>query len=177
MPERSAPTARDLIARAYAGGRASAQRLAVASAVEGTGGAFTVEDLATLVRRDDPGIAIATVYRSVSAMAASGYLTGVGERDGAALWVRCDATGHHHHLVCTSCGATAHTTCPVDERALAASAPEGFTVTSHDVRLPAPSMSGRWPPRRPKASPSPPTTCVSTACAPRAQVAPQRRTA
>jgi Fur family ferric uptake transcriptional regulator len=135
MPERTDSTTRELLARAYAGGRASAQRLAVASAVERAGGAFTVEELTTLVRHRDPGIATATVYRCVAAMAAAGYLSSVGERDGAALWVRCDATGHHHHLVCTSCGATAHTACPVDERALAASAPEGFTVTSHDFRL------------------------------------------
>ncbi|HEY5517055.1 MAG TPA: transcriptional repressor [Coriobacteriia bacterium] len=131
----SSSTSHDLIARAYAGGRASAQRLAVASAAERAAGAFTVEELATLVRLSDPGIATATVYRCVSAMAAAGYVTAVGDRDGAALWVRCDSTGHHHHLVCTSCGATAHTACPVDEKALAASAPEGFTVTSHDVRL------------------------------------------
>jgi len=131
----SASTSQDLIARAYAGGRASAQRLAVASAAERAGGAFTVEELATLVRLSDPGIATATVYRCVAAMAAAGYLSSVGERDGATLWVRCDATGHHHHLVCTSCGATAHAACPVDEQALAASAPEGFTITSHDVLL------------------------------------------
>jgi len=135
MSDRTPATPHDLIARAYAGGRASAQRLAVARAAEGAGGAFTVEELAALVRRDDPGVATATVYRCVSAMAAAGYLTCVGERDGAVLWARCDARGHHHHLVCTSCGATAHTACPVDEAALAASVPEGFTVTSHDVRL------------------------------------------
>jgi Fur family ferric uptake transcriptional regulator len=125
----------DLIFRAYAGGRSSAQRLAVARAAGRAGGAFTVDDLTAIVREQDPRVSTATVYRCVSAMACSGFLSRVGERDGAALWVRCDADGHHHHLVCTSCGAIAHTTCPVDADALAASAPEGFTITSHDVRL------------------------------------------
>jgi len=135
VAERPSVASNDLIARAYAGGRASAQRLAVARAVGRARGAFTVDDLTALVRERDSGVSKATVYRSVSAMAASGYLTRIGDRDGAVLWVRCDADGHHHHLVCTSCGATAHTACPVDADALAASAPEGFTITSHDVRL------------------------------------------
>ena len=135
MSEPRSAGALDLISRAYAGGRASAQRLAVAQAVGRAAGAFTADSLASLVREQDPAVSKATVYRCVSAMAASGYVTRIGDRDGAALWVRCDADGHHHHLVCTSCGATAHTACPVDADALAASAPEGFTITSHDVRL------------------------------------------
>ena len=135
MTGRPSAASNDLIARAYAGGRASAQRMAVAQAVGRAAGAFTVDGLTALVREQDPGVSKATVYRCVSAMAASGYLTRIGDRDGASLWVRCDADGHHHHLVCTACGATAHTACPVDADALAASAPEGFTITSHDVRL------------------------------------------
>jgi Fur family ferric uptake transcriptional regulator len=135
MAEGTPVASRDLIARAYAGGRPSAQRLAAARAAEGASGAFTVGELAALAREDDPGASTATVYRCVAAMAAAGYLSRVGERGGAALWARCDATGHHHHLVCTSCGATAYAACPVDEKALAAAAPGGFTLTSHDVRL------------------------------------------
>jgi Fur family ferric uptake transcriptional regulator len=135
MPAGPGVPSHDLIVRAYAGGRSSAQRLAVAQAAGRAGGAFTVDDLTSLVREQDPGVSKATVYRCVAAMAASGYLSCVGDRDGAVLWVRCDADGHHHHIVCTSCGATVHTACPVDAARLAASAPEGFTITSHDVRL------------------------------------------
>jgi Fur family ferric uptake transcriptional regulator len=124
-----------IIARAYGGGRASAQRLAVARAAERAGRAFTIRDLAALAREEDPRISTATVYRCVAAMAAAGHLSHVGERGGAALWARCDAAEHHHHLVCTACGATAYAECPIDEQALAAAAPDGFTVTSHDVRL------------------------------------------
>jgi Fur family ferric uptake transcriptional regulator len=135
MAERARSASHDLVSRAYGGGRTSAQRLAVARAAERASGAFTVEDLVALAREEDPRVSTATVYRCVAAMAAAAHLAGVGERDGAALWARCDAAGHHHHLVCTSCGKTAHAACPVDETALAAAAPEGFTVTSHDVRL------------------------------------------
>jgi Fe2+ or Zn2+ uptake regulation protein len=120
---------------AYGSGRSSAPRRAVASAAGEFGVAFTAEGLAASVRRASPRVSTATVYRSIAAMVASGYLTSVGERDGATLYARCEESGHHHHVVCTGCGATAHAPCPVDGPGLAAMAPEGFVVTSHEVRL------------------------------------------
>lgn len=120
---------------AFGGGRSTPQRRAVAEAAARMGGAFTADDLAARVRADAPGVSVATVYRSIAAMADSGYLTLVGDREGAALYARCAEAGHHHHVVCTRCGATAHTPCPVDEAAISASAPDGFVVTSHEVRL------------------------------------------
>jgi Fur family ferric uptake transcriptional regulator len=120
---------------AYGAGRSTAPRRAVASAASAFGCAFTAEELTARVRLRSPGVSTATVYRSIAVMAASGYLTQVGDRDGAALYARCAESGHHHHVVCTSCGATAHTPCPVDDAELASAVPEGFVVTSHEVRL------------------------------------------
>jgi Fur family ferric uptake transcriptional regulator len=119
----------------YGAGRSTAPRRAAAAAAARLGRAFTAEELAARVRGDAPGVSTATVYRSIAAMSASGYLTQVGERGGATLYARCGEAGHHHHVVCTACGATAHTPCPVDGTGLAAIAPEGFRVTSHEVRL------------------------------------------
>lgn len=135
MADRPASSTSGLTARAYGGGRVTAARRTVAEAAEGACGAFTVETLSELVRERDPRVSTATVYRCVAAMARTGHLTLVGERDGASLWARCDTAGHHHHLVCTSCGATAPAACPVDVETLAASAPAGFRITGHDVRL------------------------------------------
>lgn len=125
----------DVAARAYGASRSTAQRRAAAAAAARFGGAFTADDLIARLRVDEPGFSTATAYRSISAMVASGYVTPVGERDGAVLYARCAHTGHHHHVVCTACGATVDAGCPVDEMGLAASAPEGFVVTSHEVRL------------------------------------------
>jgi Fur family transcriptional regulator, ferric uptake regulator len=122
-------------ATAYGAGRSTAPRRAVALAASAFGRAFTAEELAARVRLDSPGVSTATVYRSIAAMTVSRYLTQVGDRDGAALYARCEESGHHHHVVCTSCGATAHTPCPVDDAGLASAAPDGFVVTSHEVRL------------------------------------------
>ena len=117
----------------YGLARRSRQRDELALAAGSLCGAFTVEDLASKARggRGVPGTA--TVYRAVRAMLETGFIEAVGERDGHALYVRCADEAHHHHLVCTSCGAVGHAPCPLDERLLADAARQGFTVTGHDV--------------------------------------------
>ena len=82
----------------------------------------------------DPAIGLATVYRAVSAMEDSGWLTRVGESGGNALYARCERAGHHHHAVCMACGRVEHTPCPVGEDSTA-SVPPGFRVTSHELTL------------------------------------------
>lgn len=119
---------------AYGPGRASAPRTAVAHATMEAEGAFTVEELACAVRQADAAISTATTYRSVAAMLANGFIERVGERGGSALYARCCATGHHHHVVCTECGAVAQAPCPVDSASLAQAA-DGFVVTGHEVTL------------------------------------------
>ncbi len=120
---------------AYGGGRMTRQRAIVAQSVEGSPGAFTVDELAARARRSSPALGTATVYRAVSTMLNSGFIEHVGDRGGTALYARCGTTGHHHHLVCTECGAVSHAECPVGERTLARASAEGFTVTAHEVRL------------------------------------------
>jgi Fur family ferric uptake transcriptional regulator len=126
---------RELLRAAYGDGRSSAQRLTVAHAAACLDGAFRVEDLAAAARRCDPRIGTATVYRAVGAMAASGFLEQVGERGGTALYARCGAEGHHHHLVCTGCGAVAQAPCPLDRAAREHAAARGFVVTHHQVHI------------------------------------------
>jgi Fur family ferric uptake transcriptional regulator len=124
-----------LLTTAYGAGRTSAQRLAIARAADAATGAFTVDDLAALTRGADPAIGTATVYRAVAAMAREGFLQPAGVRDGRALYVRCGDAGHHHHLVCTGCGAVAEAPCPLDTATFEAPGLGGFQITSHEVTL------------------------------------------
>lgn len=126
---------RELLRQAFGAGRTSAQRLALARAADGASGAFRVDALAEAARRVDPGIGSATAYRAVGAMVATGFLEQVGADGASALYARCDAQGHHHHLVCTRCGAVAGAPCPVGDAAGAHAAARGFTVTHHEVTL------------------------------------------
>lgn len=120
---------------AYGGRRVSAQREALARAVDALPGAFTVEDLADAAGDGGARPALATAYRAVRAMTDAGFLETVGERDGRALYARCGVDGHHHHLVCTSCGAVARAACPVGNASLHEAARAGFVVTRHEVAI------------------------------------------
>lgn len=126
----------DSIASAYGTGRLTAPRREIARAACEMGAAFTVEELAEVVRaRDESAGATATVYRAVAAMEAASFLERVGARDGSALYARCGHSGHHHHVVCDGCGRVAHAECPLDDAMSAASADSGFVVTRHEVTL------------------------------------------
>lgn len=122
--------------RAYGVGRITVPRRAIASAAERMAGAFTVEDLAAVVRASDPSAgATATIYRAVAAMEQSGYLKRVGARDGAALFAHCSISTHHHHIVCDRCGRMVPAECPVGPEMDAEALRSGFTLTRHEVTL------------------------------------------
>jgi Fe2+ or Zn2+ uptake regulation protein len=122
----------DLGRRAFGAGRRSAQRDAIAVAAREFHSAFTADDLLAAVRAETPGVGTATVYRAVAAMEAAAFVEPVGMRGAARLYVHCAQEGHHHHVVCTSCGAVADAECQVGASASCAS---GFTVTGHDLTL------------------------------------------
>ena len=124
-----------LLSAAYGAGRASAQRLVIARAADAACGAFTVDDLVSGAREQDPAVGTATVYRAVAAMTRGAFVQQVGTREGRALYVRCAEAGHHHHLVCTGCGAVAEAPCPLGASVLDAAGRGGFEITSHEVTL------------------------------------------
>ncbi len=118
---------------AYGTGRVSRQRVSIALVVDASPDrAFSAEDLAALVRLDDPGIGLATVYRALAAMESSGFIEPVGERNGAVVYARCVDAGHHHHVVCTCCGMVEDAECPVGGTSAGAN---GFRITGHRLVL------------------------------------------
>ncbi len=119
----------------YGKGRVSAQRAAIAVAAAAMPGAFTAEDLHRAVTAAEPGIGLATVYRAVGAMQSAGTVASVGERDGSTLLTVCVRHDHHHHLVCTECGAVVGVDCPIDETMARAAARDGHVVTHHEIVL------------------------------------------
>jgi Fur family ferric uptake transcriptional regulator len=128
------PDAKALARAAYDGPRVTAQRLIIARAADDrVNRVFSIDELACDVRAGDPGIGLATVYRAVAAMEATGFVERLGTRDGAALYARCTHAGHHHHLVCTSCGAVTDVECTVDTSS--ASGQGDFEVTDHRLVL------------------------------------------
>ncbi len=119
----------------YGPARRSAARMLIAQAVDATSGAFTASELAEGLASAGNGVGLATIYRALSAMEESGYVVRVGARGEAALFARCGRDGHHHHAVCTGCGAVEHVECHLDQTVGAAATGNGFTITDHEMTI------------------------------------------
>jgi len=88
-------------------GRNRRNRLALLEAGRSMGRAFSVRELHTAARSGAPKLGLTTAYRAVERWREEGWAEEAGSRGGEAVYVLCAAQGHHHHLVCVDCGATA----------------------------------------------------------------------
>jgi Fur family ferric uptake transcriptional regulator len=86
-----------------AGERVTRQRLLVADALAATGRRLTAEQLYRSLRRRDPAIGRATVFRTLETLVEAGVARRL-ELDGHVYaYVAC-LPAHHHHIACTRCG-------------------------------------------------------------------------
>ena len=93
----------------------------------------TIEDLLTEVRARDRGIGYATVYRTLKLLAECGVASERRFGDGLSRYELADeASAHHDHLICISCGKIVEFEEPRIE-ALQDEVAErhGFEITSH----------------------------------------------
>ena len=88
-----------------------------------------------LLRKDGESTGLATVYRTLQKAAAKNAVDVLRTDDGEALYRLCE-TGHHHHLVCTSCGKTIEVEGSSVERwANTVAKNHGFRAVTHVVEL------------------------------------------
>lgn len=88
---------------AAAGARVTRQRLLVANALAADGRQLTAEQLYERLRRQEPSIGRATVFRTLETLVDAGVARRL-ELDGHVYaYVAC-LPEHHHHLACTRCG-------------------------------------------------------------------------
>ena len=86
-----------------AGERVTRQRLLVAGALAESGRQVSAQDLYDGLRRVDPALGRATVFRTLEALVAAGLARRL-EQDGHVYgYVSC-APEHHHHVACNRCG-------------------------------------------------------------------------
>ena len=97
------------------GYRITRPRRAVVNAVLRRARPFTAEQVVAALKRTDPALGRATVYRTLEILASVDVLTRVLQADGHPAYI-VGLPGHRHHLVCSDCGAVvAFTRCPVDD--------------------------------------------------------------
>ena len=80
--------------------RRTGARAAVTGRIEQLNAAFTAEQLC----RDLPGVGRATVYRTIRHLVDAGALCKLPILDGAPMY-SIARVEHHHHTICSSCGA------------------------------------------------------------------------
>ena len=117
------------------GQRFTEQRAAVFRFLRGTETHPTADEVFLHVRREVPGISLATVYKSLETLVGCGLAVKLAHGDGSA---RYDGrTDEHHHLRCLTCGGILDLPGRVDAGELArleASA-RRFRVTGYSLEL------------------------------------------
>lgn len=114
--------------------RSTRQRRAVAAELEASDEFRSAQEIHEALRRDGVGVGLATVYRSLQAMADAGEID-VLSHAGEATFRRCSRS-HHHHLVCRDCGRTVEVNGPAVERWTASIAEKhGYAEVSHVIDL------------------------------------------
>jgi Fur family ferric uptake transcriptional regulator len=134
---RSAWAEHALEALAEAGLRRGGARTAVVEALAGHDCAVTALDLDDELRRREPRVGRASVYRALEQLEALGLVQRIEVSRGTAGFERVDPTGrHHHHAICRDCGRMVPFADKRLEQALdKVSSEMSFDVLEHDVVL------------------------------------------
>ena len=82
------------------------QRERVREALADARGFVSAQSLYATLREENTGIGLATVYRALAGLASAGAADTLQSPEGEALYRACTTQGHHHHLICRSCGLT-----------------------------------------------------------------------
>lgn len=96
---------------------------------------LSAQEVHARLRATGTRIGLTTVYRALASMAEAGEVDVLRTDDGEAVYRRC-STGHHHHLVCRTCGRTVEVEGPVVERwADRVAAENNFRDVEHTVEV------------------------------------------
>jgi len=118
-----------------AGLRPTRQRVAILEAMERGGRPVTAQELFARMVRSGRGPGLATVYRTLQALVRSGLARTFSAGEGEIAYKLCEP-GHHHHLICESCGLVVEIpSCEVERWARAAARRRGFRVSSHQAEI------------------------------------------
>lgn len=116
--------------------RTTWQRERVREALSDAQGFVSAQSLHARLRDENTGIGLATVYRALAGLAAAGDADALQSPEGENLYRACRSSGHHHHLICRSCGLTVEIgASEVEQWAHRAAAANGFSEAEHIVDI------------------------------------------
>lgn len=115
--------------------RNTRQRSAVSALLDEVEGFHSAQDLHAMLRDRGERVGLTTVYRTLQGLADSGEVDVMRPPGGEHLYRRC-SRGHHHHLVCRSCGRTVEVEGPaVESWAERVAAQHGYADVSHTIEI------------------------------------------
>ncbi len=116
--------------------RVTKQRLAVSAALDDLADFVSTQELHRILQERGSTVSLATSYRILQSLADEGLVDVLRNTDGEAVYRRCAVTGHHHHLLCRSCGKAVEVEAPAVEAWTARIAAEhGFSAVEHTVEI------------------------------------------
>ncbi|HEY3207057.1 MAG TPA: transcriptional repressor [Gaiellaceae bacterium] len=113
--------------------RLTPQRRALLETVARWRGAFTALELHDRARRAEPRPGLATTYRTIELLRETGSIRPLAGQE-PKTYVRCHP-GHHHHLVCVSCGAVEETELCAAPSAAELARRHGFAAETHELDI------------------------------------------
>jgi Fur family ferric uptake transcriptional regulator len=115
--------------------RNTKQRSAVSAVLADAEGFHSAQDLHAMLRERGERVGLTTVYRTLQGLADAGEIDVMRPPGGEHLYRRC-SQGHHHHLVCRSCGRAVEVEGPaVESWADRVAAQHGFADVSHTMEI------------------------------------------
>jgi len=115
--------------------RNTRQRSAVSSLLAEVEGFHSAQDLHAMLRERGERVGLTTVYRTLQTLADAGEIDVMRPPGGEHLYRLC-GEGHHHHLVCRSCGRTVEVAGPaVESWADRVAARHGYVDVSHTLEI------------------------------------------
>jgi Fur family ferric uptake transcriptional regulator len=111
------------------------QQVAVTAELREVQDFTSAQDLHARLRAGGSAVGLATVYRTLTTLAADGDVDVLRTDDGEAVYRAC-SSGHHHHLVCRDCGRTVEVAGPTVETWTERVAREhGFRDVAHTLEI------------------------------------------
>lgn len=120
---------------AGAGQRSTRQRRAVSAILDDLEAFASAQDIHDRLTHSGEKIGLSTVYRNLQSLVDAQLVDALRSDEGEVLYRRC-SSGHHHHLVCRSCGRTVEVEGPTVEKwADTIAADHGFTEVAHTLEI------------------------------------------
>ena len=115
--------------------RPTRQRKAVSEVLSTITKFSSAQEVYALLTSRGEKVGLATVYRTLQALAETGAIDVLRNDDGEALYRAC-STDHHHHLVCTGCSKTTEISAPEVEIWTEKIAREqGYVISGHTIEV------------------------------------------